>query len=119
MATSFQSVDDYIASFPEAVRDVLGEVRRAIREALPAADEVISYQMPTYKVGSAAVIYFAGWKKHYSLYPASGRLLAEFHEELASYEVNKSTIRFALSAPVPAKLIGRIAKFRAKEVSAR
>ena len=56
------------------------------------------------------------WKKHYSLYPATARVLAEFQEELAPYEVNKSTIRFPLSGPVPVKLIARIAKFRASEI---
>ena len=66
-----------------------------------------------------AQLYFAGWKQHYSLYPANGRVLAAFKDELAPYEVNKSTIRFPLSLPVPGRLIGRIAKFRAKEVADR
>ena len=67
----------------------------------------------------AAVIYFAGWKRHYSLYPATAHLVAAFQDGLAPYEVSKGTIRFPLSAPVPVKLIEGIAKFRAKEVAAR
>jgi uncharacterized protein YdhG (YjbR/CyaY superfamily) len=64
------------------------------------------------------VIYFAGWKRHYSLYPATRRLVAAFKDELAPYEVNdKGTIRFPLSEPVPVKLIEAIATFRAKEVA--
>ena len=65
------------------------------------------------------MLYFAGWKQHYSLYPATGGLVAAFEDELASYEVSKGTIRFPLSPPVPVKLIGRIAKFRAKEAAKR
>jgi uncharacterized protein YdhG (YjbR/CyaY superfamily) len=117
--TDFKSVDEYIASQPAAVQGILGRVRSTIREALPGAEEVISYQIPAYKLRGGRVLYFAGWKQHYSLYPAGERLVAAFRDELASYEVNKGTIRFPLSQPVPVKLIGRIAKFRAKEVAER
>ena len=72
--TSFKSVDDYIASQPEAVQAVLQRVRSIIRKAVPGAEEVISYQIPTYKLHGRAVLYFAGWKQHYSLYPATGRV---------------------------------------------
>ncbi|MGA9626482.1 MAG: DUF1801 domain-containing protein [Bryobacteraceae bacterium] len=117
--TSFKSVDEYIASQPEAVQSILRRVRSTIREALPGAGEAISYMIPTYKLHGGAVLYFAAWKQHYSIYPASERVVAAFQDELASYEVNKGTIRFPLSQPVPVKLIGRIAKFRAKEVAGR
>ena|SRR3981081_587939 len=117
--TDFKSVDEYIASQPEAVQGILGRVRSTIRKAVPGVQEVISYKIPTYKLRSGPVLYFAGWKQHYSLYPATGRVVAAFKDELASYEVNKGTIRFPLSQPVPVKLIGRIAKFRAKEVAER
>ncbi len=117
--SNVRSVDDYIASQPEDVRPILECVRAAIREAIPKAEEVISYQIPAYKLNGDAVIYFAGWKQHYSLYPVSARMVTEFKSELASYQVNKGTIRFPLSEPVPVKLIGRIAKLRAKEIAGR
>ena len=119
MPLIFQTVDDYIASQPEAARATLERVRIAIRKAVPAAAETISYNMPTYKLHGEAMLYFAGWKRHYSLYPATARVLAAFKDELAPYEINKSTIRFPLAEPVPANLIARIAKFRAKEVAER
>jgi uncharacterized protein YdhG (YjbR/CyaY superfamily) len=114
-----RSVDEYIASQPEPSRGVLERVRGAIRKALPLCDEVISYQIPTYKLKDRAVLYFAGWKKHYSLYPVSKALLAAFEDEVASYEVSKGTIRFPLGERVPVKLIGRIAKSRLREVGER
>jgi uncharacterized protein YdhG (YjbR/CyaY superfamily) len=120
MATSdFKSVDEYIASKPEAVRGALGRVRTAIRKALPGAEEVISYKMPTYTLHGSRLLYFAVWKKHYSIYAATKQVVAAFHDELAPYEVDKGTIRFPLSEPVPVKLIGRIAKFRATGVPER
>jgi len=118
-AAKFKSVDEYIAAQPQSARVVLGRVRAVIREALPGAEETISYNMPTYKLGGSAVIFFAAWKRHFSLYPASAKLLDFFKKELAAATINKSTIRFSLAEPVPDRLIGRIAKFRVKEQSDR
>jgi uncharacterized protein YdhG (YjbR/CyaY superfamily) len=115
--TDFKSVDEYIASQPEAVRGVLKRVRSIIRKAAPGTEEVISYQIPAYKLHGRPVLYFAGWKQHFSLYPSTDRLVAAFKDDLASYEISKGTIRFPLSEPVPVKLIEGIAKFRAKEVA--
>jgi len=117
--TDFRSVDDYIASHPEHTRAILQRVRRAIRRAVPGVEESISYQIPAYKLRGSVVLYFAGWKAHYSLYPASERLVAAFKAELTPFKVSKSTIRFSLSLPVPAKLIERVARFRAKEAADR
>jgi uncharacterized protein YdhG (YjbR/CyaY superfamily) len=117
--TDFKSVDEYIASQPEAVQGVLERVRSIIRKALPGAEEVISYQIPAYRLHGDRVLYFAGWKEHYSLYPATDQLVRAFKDELVPYKVSKGTICFPLSQPVPMKLIERIARFRAKESAER
>ena len=75
--------------------------------------------MRAYKLRGGPVLYFAGWRQHYSLYPATDHVVPAFKDDLAPYEVDKGTIRFPLSEPVPVKLIERIAKFRAKEVAER
>jgi uncharacterized protein YdhG (YjbR/CyaY superfamily) len=116
--TDYKSVDDYIAAQPQAVRGILEEMRSVIRKALPEAQEVISYQIPAYKIDGAAVIYFSGWKNHYSLYPASKTLVRAFKKELAPYDVEKGTMRFPLDQPVPGALIAAIARKRAQEVAA-
>jgi len=118
--TNFKSVDDYMATQPKEVRPILQRIRSTIRKTLPAAEEVISYQIPTYKLHGSGVLYFAGWKQHYSLYPANEQLVAAFKDELAPYEVNdKGTIRFPYSKPVPVHLIAGIAKFRAQQAKER
>ena len=117
--TDFKSVDEYIATHHEDVQAILQRVRSTIRKAVPGAKEVISYQIPAYKLDGGPVLYFAGWKRHYSLYPATAGVVAAFKDDLAAYEVSKGTIRFPLSQPVPVKLIGRIAKLRAKEAAER
>jgi uncharacterized protein YdhG (YjbR/CyaY superfamily) len=117
--TDFKSIKEYIASKPKDVRSVLMQVRKAVSRALPAAKEGISYQIPVFKVDGVPVIYFAGWKEHYSLYPVGDAVVAAFANELEDYERSKGTMRFPLSDPVPVNLIERIAKFRAKQVRER
>jgi len=119
LKADFKSVDEYIASQPEALQTILGLARRTIRKALPRAEEVISYNIPAYKLHGETVLYLAGWKQHYSLYPAGDFLVAAFKDELAPYKVSKGTIRFPFSEPVPVKLIEHIAKFRARETADR
>ncbi len=113
---TYKSVEEYIAAQPDAVAAMLTLVRNTILMALPAADESISYNMPTYTLRGETVLYFAGWKRHYSLYRATAPLLEAFRGELAPYKVDRGTISFPLSKPVPVKLIANIAKFRANEV---
>jgi len=117
--TAFKSVDAYVATHPKDVQAILQRVRRAIRKAVPGAEEMISYQIPTYKQDSVPVISFAGWRQHFSLYGATAELVAAFEDYLAPYEISKGTIRFPLSPAVPVRLIERIAKFRAKEAAER
>jgi uncharacterized protein YdhG (YjbR/CyaY superfamily) len=117
--TSFQSVDEYIASQPEAVRGTLRRVRSIIRGAVPHASEVISYRMPAYILHGRRLLHFAAWNHHYSIYAATEKVAAAFQGELAQYEVAKGAIRFPFSDPVPVKLIERIAKFRAQELAKR
>ncbi|MEO5923248.1 MAG: DUF1801 domain-containing protein [Bryobacteraceae bacterium] len=115
--TDYKSVDHYIASQPEANRPILERVRATILKALPGAQEGISYQIPVYKVDGRMVLYFAGWKDHYSIYPLMG--LEEIEAELAPYKHSKGTARFSLSQPVPVRLIARIAKLRARASAVR
>jgi uncharacterized protein YdhG (YjbR/CyaY superfamily) len=117
--TDFRSVDEYIAKQPGDVQAILKRVRSIIRKALPGAEERISYQIPSYRAQGGYVLYFAGWKEHYSIYPVTERLVATLARDLAPYEVSKGTIRFPLSRPVPVRLIERIAKLLAKEAAER
>jgi uncharacterized protein YdhG (YjbR/CyaY superfamily) len=113
-----KSVDEYIAAQPEAVRPKLEQVRRTIQRAVPEALEGIGYRMPGYKVHGKPMLYFAGFKEHYSLFAASGTFFAELEDELKGYDVRKGTVHFPLNKPVPVKLISRISKLRAAGIAA-
>ena len=120
MARTPNPVDDYLARQPYAARTPLRRVREILRKAIPGAEEVISYGIPAFKVDGRTVLYLAGWKTHYSLYPSSKALELAFKSELARYELShKGTIRFPLDEPVPAGLITKIARFRVKETARR
>jgi uncharacterized protein YdhG (YjbR/CyaY superfamily) len=113
-----KSVDEYIAAQPEAVRPKLEQVRDAIRKAVPEAEEGIGYRIPGYKLHGKPMLYFAGFKEHYSLFAASGTFFAALEDELRGYELRKGTVHFPLTKPVPVKLISRIAMMRAAGIAA-
>ncbi len=117
MSRDFKSIHAYVAAQPEAAQYALSRVRSTIRKAAPKAEERISYGIPTYMLHGERLLYFAGWKKHYSIYPATKTLLDAFKGDLGNIEVVKSTLQFSFAEPVPVKLIERITKFRAKEVA--
>ena len=117
--TSVTSVASYIAAQPKERRAALERVRRVILRAVPTAEEGISYKIPTYKLQGRAVIYFAGWKEHYSLYPVTADVVEALGDSLGEVEIKNSTIRFPFDEPIPATLIARIAKFRAREAGKR
>lgn len=112
-----KSVDEYIASQPEAIRPKLEQLRTTIKKAVPEAVECIGYRMPGYKLLGKPMLYFAAFKQHYSLFAASGTFFAALEDELGSYRHSKGTVHFPLTEPVPVKLVGRIAKLRAIGIS--
>ena len=108
MAEKFETVDEYIDSFPEEVQTVLQKVRRTIRKAVPKGEETISYQIPTVKLHGKYVVYFSGWKNHISVYPLPSGDDA-FERDIAPYKSGKGTAKFPLSKPIPYDLIERMA----------
>ena len=115
-----KTVDAYVQGFPNGPREILEQVRDAMRRGAPGSEEKIRYGMPALMFRDRYGLHFAGWKKHYSIYPAGSRLIAAFEKELEPYDYNdKGTIRFSLDEPVPARLLARIAKFRVSEEAER
>jgi uncharacterized protein YdhG (YjbR/CyaY superfamily) len=115
MAKSFDSIDAYIASLPEAVQPLVDDLRRTILEAAPDATQAIKYNMPAFRLDGTYLIYLGAWKKHIGLYPvASGD--AAFEAMVAPYRTAKDTIRFALGKPIPHDLVTRIVKARLAQI---
>jgi uncharacterized protein YdhG (YjbR/CyaY superfamily) len=111
------NIDEYIRAFPPDVQVILKKIRATIREAAPAAQEVISYQMPAFRQ-NRILVYFAAWKKHIGLYPPISDN-AKLQEAVAPYAGDKGNLQFPLDEPIPYKLITRIVKHRLKQEAAR
>jgi uncharacterized protein YdhG (YjbR/CyaY superfamily) len=114
MATKFESVEEYILSFPPAVQIVMEELRQTIKEAAPQAQEKISYNTPAY-LFHGPLVYFSGWKKHIGVYALTSGILDAFQEQVAPYIGEKGSLRFPLDQPMPFSLIRDMVTSRANE----
>lgn len=112
-ASAPRTIDEYIAGFPPAVREILQKVRETVRQAAPDAEEKISYQMPTFAL-HGNLVHFAAFKHHLGFYPTPTGT-AHFQKELAAYKGAKGSVQFPLDQPIPYALIRKIVKFRVKE----
>lgn len=112
-----RDVDDYITRYPADVQLRLQRIRQAIRNAVPKAEETISYEIPTFKL-DGVLIHFAAFSKHIGVYPRvrSDPALAK---ALAPYKGGKGTVQLPHDEPIPLGLIARMTKFRAKENAGR
>ena len=111
--TAPKNTDDYISQFPEKQQAALEQIRKTIKAAAPAAEEVISYQMPAYKQ-NGMLVYFAGYENHVGFYPTPSGIEA-FKKELGVYKGAKGSVQFPIDQPLPLGLIKKIVQFRIKE----
>ena len=109
----YNSIDEYIATFPAETQKILQALRATIKAAAPDADEKISYQMPTFAL-KGNLVHFAAHKNHIGFYPTPSGIEA-FKQELSLYEGAKGSIRFPIEQPLPLELISEIVKFRVAE----
>lgn len=112
------AVDKYLAKTPEPAREVLREMREAIRAVVPAgAAEVISYKIPAFR-HRKVLVWYAAFAEHCSLFPTAA-VIEEFRKELKGYKTSKGTIQFPLREPLPVALIKRIVKARVAAAGSR
>lgn len=110
---TFQSIDEYIKTFPKEVQAILQELRKTIRETAPEASEKISYQIPTFYL-NGNLVHFAAYKNHIGFYPgASG--VSKFKKEIDKYKNAKGSVQFPIDQPLPFDLVRKIVKFRVGE----
>ena len=109
----YTDTDSYIAGFPQATQRLLQEMRRAIREAAPEAQEKISYGIPTFTLGNN-LVHFAAYVHHIGFYPGASGIKA-FQQNLSACKSAKGSVQFPLTEPLPLELIGKIVAYRVKE----
>jgi uncharacterized protein YdhG (YjbR/CyaY superfamily) len=108
-----KDIDSYLAGVPEPSMSALQKIRQIIKEIVPDAEEVISYQMPAFKY-HGILVYFAAFKDHCSLFPGAA-VVEAFKDELKAYETSKGTIRFPADKPLPASLVKKLVRAKMKE----
>jgi uncharacterized protein YdhG (YjbR/CyaY superfamily) len=113
------AVEAYLARVPEPARTTLQKVRAMIRAAAPAeAAECISYRMPAFRYKGALVAY-AAFKNHCSLFPMSASMLDDFADDVQPYRTAKGTLQFPQDKPLPAALVKKMVKARVAQNEAK
>ena len=111
--TTPTTVDEYLASLPDNGRTGVETLRRTIRAAAPDATETIAYSMPAFRShGGAFLVSYAAYKRHDSLFPASGMVIEALGEEIAPFLAGKGTIRFPADRPIPVALVTKVVEVR-------
>ena len=117
-----KTIDEYLSRLSPDKRMTLQKLRETIREASPAAVEVISWRVPMFKYKGKYLLAFAAFTNHCSFAPwGTGALssLAEKHGiDLSKYDTTKALIRFTPQTPLPSTLVKRIVKATMQEIDA-
>jgi uncharacterized protein YdhG (YjbR/CyaY superfamily) len=111
-----REIDRYLAKLDEPKRSTLEALRESILEILPEAEQGISYGAPAFKVNGKAVAGFAAFKSHLSYVPHSGSVLATLHDDVATYETSKGSLKFAVDKPLPKRLVKKLVIARMREL---
>ena len=84
---------------PESKEKII-ELRSLIKKVAPEAEELISYNMPSFNYYSR-LLYYAAFKSHIGFYPmASG--IAAFKSDISKFKWAKGSVQFPIDKPLPA-----------------
>jgi uncharacterized protein YdhG (YjbR/CyaY superfamily) len=111
-----QQVREYLAAQPAPARRALTAIRGAIRAAVPGAVEHFSYRIPGFRLEGQALVWYAGFRRHVSLYPMTDAIRRAHAAAIEGYKTSKGTIQFPLSEPLPLALVKRLVRARAAEI---
>ncbi len=116
--TDYKTINEYHQAFPEDIQERMQIIRNLVLKVAPNSEEVISYQLPAFKIGKKFLIYYGAFDKHLTLSsPWSEAFLQEFEDELKGMKVSKSVIQFPHDKDLPLGFIERLLRFRKEEVS--
>jgi uncharacterized protein YdhG (YjbR/CyaY superfamily) len=111
-------IDAYLAALPAEQREALQRLRTQIARLIPGAEETISYGMPAFRLNGRAVMWFAAWKSHCSIYPLTDTFLAAHADALHAYRRTKGSLHFTPGAPLPEALVEQMVRARLHDLEA-
>jgi uncharacterized protein YdhG (YjbR/CyaY superfamily) len=113
MRTKYKTVEEYLSTQPAEIKAILEELRKTIAKAATKAEEMISYNIPAFKL-NGMLVWYAAFKEHIGFYPrASG--IEVFKKELSGYKMAKGSVQFPIDEPLPLSLVSKIVKYRVAE----
>jgi uncharacterized protein YdhG (YjbR/CyaY superfamily) len=116
---STEDVDAYLHVLEEPKRSTLEELRRTILEIVPDAEQVISYNVPAFRIDGEIVVGFAAFKGHLSYLPFSGSVLSQLGHELEGYTMTKGALHFPVDRPLSKTLVRKLIVARRRELHSR
>jgi uncharacterized protein YdhG (YjbR/CyaY superfamily) len=117
MSAKPRTIDEYLAPLSNEKRAALQKLRKAISSAAPKAEECISYQLPSFRLGGKMLVAFGAAANHCAFYPGAYPV-ATHSKELKAYDTSKGTIRFQADSPLPPTLVRKLVKTRIAEYAA-
>ena len=112
---SAQEIDQYLEGLDEPKRETLAQLRQAILNVLPEAEQGMSYSLPAFKVRGKTIAGFAAFKKHLSYLPHSGSVFPELKDELKGYTTSTGALRFEIGRPLPVPLVEKLIAVRLRQ----
>ena len=113
---SVAEVDEYLAELDEPKRSTLEALRASILQAVPEAEQGLSYGVPVFRLNGKAVAGFSAAKNHLSYLPHSGTVLGTFtNDELAGFPASKGALKMPVDKPLPPELVTQLIQARRTE----
>lgn len=109
-------VDDYLAGLDEPARTVLAGIYARARAIVADAEQGTSYGMPALRYRGKPLVSAIETKRHLSLFPFSGKVVAAVADDLDGYDLSKGTIRFTAERPLPDDIVTRVVELRRAEI---
>lgn len=109
-------INTYFNSLSEDQRSELERIRKIATSLVSDTEETISYGVPTLKYQDKPLIYFAAFKDHISIFPASDPMVEAIGDKLGKFRTSKGTFQFPYDHPISEELLKEIVNFRKAEI---
>lgn len=107
-----RNVAQIYRSAPLPHRATMLTMRERILSIVPAAEEVVSYGMPAFRVNGSIVAGVLANRKHVGYYPFSGSVLKLFERELRGYSQTKSALHVPVDQPLSRTMLKKLVSAR-------
>lgn len=114
------AVARYLETTSDAGRTAYLALRDVVLRHAPDATETLSYNMPTFVVGTARLLHASAWKEHLSIYPLPDEadLDPAAVVALAAHSSGASTLKLPYREPFPTDLVDAVVRAHVSRLAA-